>query len=227
MSSHPRQIAWDAILFDLDGVLIDSTESVIRHWKKWADAHGLDVDKIMQVAYGMRTVETMRLVAPHLDAESEAAAFGAHEARDTTGVVAIEGAAQTLASLPEDRWAIVTSCTSHLARARLKQARLPVPRMLIAAEDVTRGKPSPDPYFAAADRFGFSPARCVVIEDSPAGIAAAKGAAMPVIGLATTHSREDLLSSGADLVITGLSELSFHGAASDSSLILRVQADSP
>ncbi len=208
------------LLFDLDGVLIDSTEAVVRHWREWSEAHGLDVDRIMQVAYGIRTIETMRLVAPHLDADREAAAFGAREERDTSGVVAIEGATGLLNSLREDHWMIVTSCTLELARARLKQAQLPIPRALITADDVSRGKPAPDPYLEAAKRLGLKVEQCIVVEDSPAGIHAGKAAGMRVIGLATTHSQQQLLESGADFVIDRLSDLDIREGADRRSLTI-------
>ena len=186
------QLECDAILFDLDGVLIDSTACITRHWSKWAQQHGLDIAAIMRVAHGIRTVETMRLVAPHLDAEEEAKRFTAAEIVDTEGVIAIEGALQLLNRLPADVWAIVTSATKELATARLRQVGLPVPSTLVTASDVRRGKPAPEPYLVAAKRMGIAAERCVVVEDAPAGIEAARAAGMQVIAITTTHSREEL-----------------------------------
>jgi sugar-phosphatase len=197
----------DAILFDLDGVLIDSTSCITRHWEEWADQHCLDITSIMQVAHGIRTVEAMRLVAPHLDAEKEAARFTACEVVDTEGVVAIEGAFQVLSGLPKDAWAVVTSGSSQLARARLRRAGLPIPQTLVGGDDVGQGKPAPEPYLVGAKRLGIAGERCVVIEDAPAGIEAARAAGMRVIGITTTHSRKELLEFGAEAVIDGLCAL--------------------
>jgi sugar-phosphatase len=218
-----RSTEFAAILFDLDGVLIDSTESVTRHWKEWAATHGLDLDEIMQVAYGVRTIETMRRIAPHLDAQKEAAVFGAHEVDDTEGVVPIDGAGRMLAALPQGRWAIVTSCGANLARARLTQAHLPIPRILITADDIGQGKPAPDPYLAAAKQLGIAAKRCVVIEDAPAGIEAGIRAGMAVIGLTTTHRREELFEKGADVVIDQLASLSIQEAGDRTALILDIE----
>ena len=190
------QLECDAVLFDLDGVLIDSTSCITRHWEKWACQHGLEIAAVMQVAHGIRTVETMQLVAPHLDAEKEAERFTAFEVVDTEGVVAIEGAFQLLNKLPKDAWAIVTSGSKELAMARLRQVDLPIPRTLVTADDVKQGKPAPEPYLVAAKRMGIATARCVVVEDAPAGIEAAHTAGMQVIAITTTHSRDELPERG-------------------------------
>ena len=162
----------DAVLFDLDGVLIDSTTCIVRHWKQWAERHDLDLNAVMQVAHGIRTIETIRLVAPHLDAEKEEEQFTVLEVADTEGVVAIEGARRLVENLPKDVWAIVTSGSSELAKARLRRAGLPIPHMLVTADEVTHGKPAPEPYLLGAKRLGFAVERCIVIEDAPAGIEA-------------------------------------------------------
>jgi sugar-phosphatase len=203
------QLECDAILFDLDGVLIDSTPCIERHWRAWADRHHLDVATIMRAAHGIRTVETMRIVAPHLSVEEEAERFAAHEVTDTDGVTEIEGASDLLNALPADAWAVVTSGSRALAAARLRRAGLPIPATLVTADDVTHGKPAPEPYQAAAERMGLTAARCVVIEDSPAGIEAAQTAGMPVIAITTTHSREELPGAnlGDGCVIDRLSDL--------------------
>jgi len=199
------QLECDAILFDLDGVLIDSTSCITRHWEAWTRRHGLEVAVVMQVAHGIRTVETIRLVAPHLDAEKEAGRFTAVEIADTEGVVVIEGASQLLKELPDDVWGIVTSGGNELAVARLRRAGLPIPRVLVTGDDVRQGKPSPEPYLVGAKRLGMAVERCVVVEDSPAGIEAARTAGMQVIGITATHSREGLL--GSTVVIDRLSAL--------------------
>jgi sugar-phosphatase len=216
------RVECDAILFDLDGVLIDSRICIVRHWREWAHQHGLDTAAIMQVAHGIRTVETMRLVAPHLDAEEEAERFTAYEVTDTEGVVAIEGASELLNKLPQDVWAIVTSGSKELAMARLRRAGLPIPHTLVTADDVKQGKPSPEPYLVAAKRLGIAPSRCVVVEDAPAGIEAARAAGMQVIATTTTHSRDELPVRG--WVIDQLSALHVSaGERPESRLVIQIE----
>ena len=186
------ELECDAVLFDLDGVLVDSALCVERHWRRWAAEHHLDRDEIMRVAHGRPTVETIRLVAPHLPAEEEAARLDAGEAFDTDGVMAIDGAAQLVRSLPPDAWAIATSGTRDTAMTRLRHTRLPVPAVLITADEVKRGKPSPEAYLLAAAQLDVRPERCVVVEDAPAGVSAARAAGMRVIAVATTHSHIEL-----------------------------------
>ena len=186
------ELECDAVLFDLDGVLVDSAVCVERHWRRWAAEHHLDRDEIMRVAHGRPTVETIRLVAPHLSAEEEAARLDAGEAFDTDGVMAIDGAAQLVRSLPPDAWAIATSGTRDTAMTRLRHTSLPVPSVLITADDVKRGKPNPEAYLLAAAKLDVRPERCVVVEDAPAGVSAAHAAGMRVIAVATTHSQIEL-----------------------------------
>jgi sugar-phosphatase len=182
----------DAVLFDLDGVLVDSAMCVERHWRRWAAEHSLDGDEVMGFVHGRPTVETIRLVAPHLPAEAEAARLNANEAFDTEGVVAILGAARLVRSIPRNAWAIATSGTRDTALTRLQHTGLPVPSVLITADDVKRGKPDPEAYLLAATELDVAPARCVVVEDAPAGISAGQAAGMRVVALVTTHSRAAL-----------------------------------
>jgi sugar-phosphatase len=195
----------DAVLFDLDGVLVDSAACVERHWRRWAAEHGLDSEEIMRFAHGRPTVETIRLVAPHLPAELEAARLDASEAFDTDGVVAILGAAELLRSLPRNVWAIATSGTRDTAVTRLGHTGLPLPAVLITADDVKRGKPNPEAYLLAAAKLDVAPERCVVVEDAPTGIKAAHAAAMRVVALATTHSQAEL--SAADVTAAQLADV--------------------
>jgi len=201
-----KDLTCGALLFDLDGVLIDSTNCIIRHWATWAGQHGLDVSDVMKVAHGLRTIETMRLVAPHLDIEAEAERHAAREIADTDGIVAIEGALQLLESLPGDAWAVVTSGGAELATARLRRAGLPVPGILVTADDVLHGKPAPDPYLLGAERLGVAVPQCVVVEDAPAGLQSARAAGMRAIGVASTHSREEL--HRATVIVERLSAIS-------------------
>lgn len=195
-----------AILFDLDGVLVDSTRSVDREWREWAAQKGVDGDAIMAIAHGVRTVEVIRTVAPHLDAEAEAWEIENREAGSQDGVVVMPGALELVRSLPMQRWGVVTSGSRALATARLQYCGLPVPEVLVTSDDVTQGKPHPEPYLKGAMRLGFAPVECLVIEDAPAGIQSARAGGMQVIGLASTYSPGKL--SEADAIIRGFRELS-------------------
>jgi sugar-phosphatase len=190
-----KQIECTAILFDLDGVLIDSTENITRHWQDWAQLHNLDLAAIMQVMHGRRTIETIQLVAPHLPAEEETQRFEAIEVVDTQGVVTIDGALGLLNSLPPDAWAIVTSGSRGVATARLQSRGLPVPKFMVTAEDVVNGKPDPEPYLLGAAVLGLSADQCGVVEDSPAGLAAASAAGMRTVAVASTHAYHKLESA--------------------------------
>jgi sugar-phosphatase len=220
--SLPAQFECEALLFDLDGVLIDSWTAILRHWTEWANKHGLDINEIVRIAHGLRSIETMRAVAPHLDLEKELEEFNAHELLDTEGVKAIEGAQELLSSLPQDAWAVVTSATLELAKVRLKAVGLPLPGTWVTAEDVKRGKPDPEPYLTGAQRLGFSPQDCIVVEDAPSGVRAGKSAGMRVIGVATTHTHEELLEQGVDLVVDRLAELRLQGSLDGHRLVIRV-----
>jgi mannitol-1-/sugar-/sorbitol-6-phosphatase len=186
------ELKCDAVLFDLDGVLVDSAACVERHWRLWAAQHHLDADAIMQFAHGRPTVESIRLVAPHLPAEAEAARLNAAEAFDADGVAAVEGAARLVGSLPPTAWAIATSGTRDTALTRLRHTGVPVPPVLITADDVQHGKPHPQAYLLAAAGLGVMAANCIVIEDAPAGISAGRAAGMRVVALGTTHPQAEL-----------------------------------
>ncbi len=207
MTSFVEQLPCDAILFDLDGVLIDSTAAILRIWNSWAGRHGVDIREIERVAHGLRSVETIRLVAPHLDVKAEAELFFQQELTDSEGVTAFDGALPLLSSLPDGAWVVVTSGRHELVMIRMGKAGLPVPRLLVTADDVQEGKPSPEPYLAGATKAGVSPERCLVVEDAPAGIQSAKAAGMRVVAIASTHSRKVLLNAGADLVLNRLADL--------------------
>lgn len=187
-----------AILFDLDGVLVDSSTVVKRHWKNWADSHGVSFDRLMDIAHGRTSAEIIRLMAPQLDAELEGRRREAVEGVDTDGLKVFDSVCDLLQSLPPDRWAVVTSGVQLTAATRLGFGNFPDPPVLVTAEDVRRGKPDPEAYLLAARRLGVSPEQCVVVEDAPAGIDAAKAAGMRVIAVATTHDPGDLRT--ADVV---------------------------
>ena len=216
----PTDMECDAILFDLDGVLIDSTPCVERHWTTWANRHNLDPHDVLKMAHGVRNIETMRRLAPNSDVEKEAADFAALEVTDTDGIGAVEGAARIMRSLEEGRWAVVTSCSRPLAQARLRAAQLPLPPLLITGDDVSSGKPDPAPYLLAASKLGLAPKDCVVVEDSRAGVEAGKSAGMRVVGIAATYSAEELLESRVDVLLESLTELGVRAAAGNHGLDL-------
>jgi len=178
-----------ALLFDFDGVLVDSTAAVTRAWMQWGRDHGLQLTA--DGIHGVRAVESIRQVAPHLDAEHEARRVEQAEIDLVDHVRAIPGAAPLVDALPDDRWAIVTSGTRRLAVSRLDAIGLPHPSVFITAEDVRQGKPAPDPYLLAAERLDVAVTDCVVVEDSPAGVLAGRRAGMPVIAVTTTHDRAE------------------------------------
>jgi mannitol-1-/sugar-/sorbitol-6-phosphatase len=197
--------ACDAILFDLDGVLVDSAQVVERTWRRWAARHRLDAAEVIHVAHGRRTIETVRQVAPHLAAEAEVAALAASESTETDGVYEVAGARELLASLPSGSWAVVTSGIRPVAELRIRHTRLPTPAVLVTADQVAHGKPHPEGYLTAAAQLGVEPTRCVVVEDAPAGIEAARSGGMRVVAIASTYDARAL--AGADAVVNALASL--------------------
>jgi mannitol-1-/sugar-/sorbitol-6-phosphatase len=184
-----------AILFDMDGTLVDSTACVEAIWARWAAKHGIDLHHLLQISHGRRTTDTLMDVAPHLDVVSEATALEQEELTARGGIIAVSGAHQLLRRLKKHQWAVVTSASRALATARLQYAGLPVPPLLISADDVSRGKPDPEGYLKAADRLGVAYDHCVVVEDTPPGILAGRKAGMTVLALSTTFAPEHLLGA--------------------------------
>jgi sugar-phosphatase len=214
-----RNFTCAAVLFDLDGVLVDSTRSVERQWRLWAQEHGVDPEKILQIAHGRRTVEVVRLLSPHLDVEEEVIRIERREADDIDGVEVMPGAATLLAQIPQPRWCVVTSGTTHLATSRLRHAKLPIPNVLVSADKVKEGKPHPEPYLMGARLLGVPPDQCLVIEDAPAGIEAAHAAGMAAIGLTSTFPASEL---SADAVIGDLRHVMVN--TRDGTLEIRIRA---
>ncbi|MBK6016962.1 HAD family hydrolase [Streptomyces sp. MBT53] len=197
----------EALLFDNDGTLVSSLESVRRCWTRWAEEFGITAEDFARVELHGRTAVT--IAADLLPADVVPAAVARIEALEVEdvangGAVLLPGTRDFLDSLPADRWAVVTSATRRLAEARLAHADI-LPKTLVVAEDVTRGKPDPEPYLLAARQLGVDPARCVVFEDAPAGLRAGRAAGMITVALATTHEAREL---DADLVVSDLSALS-------------------
>jgi sugar-phosphatase len=190
-----------ALLFDMDGVLIDSTPAVARVWTKWALAHGFEPKEVVRRAHGRPSITTVRELLPHSDHEAENARIERAEIEDIEGVIPLPGALDIMRGLPEHRWAVVTSSTRPLAEARIRAAGLPTPPLFITSSEVSRGKPDPEPYIKAAQALGFSPNDCVVLEDTLAGIEAGKRAGARVIAFPTTIPTEELRRACPDWMV--------------------------
>ena len=208
MPSHTL-LRCDAVLFDLDGVLIDSTAVVERHYRMFASRHGLDADALVADLHGRRMADIIAAALPSLRGRAladECARFEAAEAADVDELAVIPGAAALTRELTGRPWAVVTSGTTPVATRRLEAAGIAMPPVLITGESVGSGKPSPDPYLLAAERLGVDPARCVVVEDAPAGVTAGLAAGASVIGVATTVGAREL--AAAHHVVDVLARLS-------------------
>ena len=179
-----------ALLFDMDGTIISSVAAAERVWAGWAQRHGLDVASFLPKIHGVRGIDVInRLGLPGIDPEAEVQAILLAEIKDVGGIEAIEGAAIFLASLPRDRWAIVTSSPRKLALRRLEAAGLPPPPMLVTGEDIEHGKPAPDCFLLAARRLGKKIEECLVFEDAPAGVQAAEAAGAAVVIVTALHKQ--------------------------------------
>lgn len=170
-----------ALLLDMDGTLVHSTGEVETVWRLWCRRHRLDPEPVLAMCHGVRSREVIRTLAPQLDLAQEVALLDDLEIHHTGQAEALAGARTLLASLPVERWALVTSASQRVARHRLRSAGLPLPVLLVGAEDVEYGKPDPDPYLLAAERLGLAAADCLVFEDAPAGISSALRAGCRVV----------------------------------------------
>ena len=201
------QLHCAALLFDMDGVLIDSTPAVARVWHRWAVEHGFNPEEVVAKAHGRPSITTVREYLPHSDHEAENREVERREIEDLAGVVPLPGSLDLLASLPPDRWTIVTSCTRALAEVRIRAAGLPVPKKLITANDITHGKPHPEPYLKGAAILGFPSSDCIVLEDAPAGIRSGKAAGARVIGFTTTVQALEAREAGANWIVRNCSDI--------------------
>ena len=196
-----------ALLFDLDGVLVDSTPAVARIWTIWANKHGFVPDQVVRQAHGRPSIATIRDLLPHADHQAENSEVERGEIEDTEGVIPLPGALEILQALPQDRWTIATSCTRRLAEVRIRAAGLPMPKHMITSDDVQHGKPDPEPYLKAAQILGFPSTDCIVVEDAPAGIRAGQASGARVLALRTTAPDLELTESGATWIINDLASL--------------------
>jgi sugar-phosphatase len=203
------QISCSALLFDLDGVLVDSTPAVVRVWTKWAISHGFDPHEVVQRAHGRPSISTIRDYLPNADAELENLEVLNGEIEDLEGVVALPGTLDLLNFLPSDRWTIVTSCARPLAEVRIRAGGLPIPEKLVTSSDIKNGKPHPEPYLKGAAVLGFPIQDCLVFEDVPAGIRSGKAAGARVVAFRTTTEDAELKAAGADWIADNCSAISF------------------
>jgi sugar-phosphatase len=204
-----RVLPAQALLFDCDGVLVDSDPSVVSAWSRWATHYGLDPDEVVALVHGRRAIDTVsHLIEP--DGRAEALDLvNRYEIEDAGTVLAIPGADALVRSVPRDRWAVVTSALSDLARARITAAGLPFPAVLVTADLVSRGKPDPEGYLMAARQLGREPADCIVVEDAPQGVVAARAAGVgAVVGVGPRAAE-----AGVDALVDDLTALSWteHG----------------
>jgi sugar-phosphatase len=206
------RIHCSALLFDMDGVLIDSTPAVGRVWRKWALERDFDPEEVVARAHGRPSLTTVRELLPNADHEAENRIIERREIEDLEGVVPLPGALELLRKLPENRWTIVTSATRALAEVRLRAAGLSIPEKMVTSNDIINGKPHPEPYLKAATLLGYRPEECVVVEDVDAGIKAGLAAGARVIALHTTCSAQHLRDAGATWVLKDCGEIDVRGA---------------
>jgi mannitol-1-/sugar-/sorbitol-6-phosphatase len=202
VTSAPVHIFCKGILFDMDGILISSLGSVERSWTKWATLRGVDPDYACRIAHGCRAIDTLSRLRPDLDSEAELKIIEDIEVEDNEGLSMLPGVLELLAALPPDRWTVVTSATERLARVRLAAGGVPVPGRLVTANQVTRGKPHPEPFLAGAALLGYAPEECVVFEDSSSGAKAGRAAGCTVVATTFSHPIETL--DAAHYLVTDL-----------------------
>src|SRR5467141_5220317 len=208
------------VLFDLDGVLVDSTPAVARVWAGWAREHGFDPDDVVRKAHGRPSIATIRELLPHANHAAEDREVERREIADVEGVIPLPGAMELLKALRLERWAIVTSCTRALAHVRIAAAGLPKPKHLVTSTDVKHGKPAPEPYLKGAQTLGVPAGECIVIEDAPAGIRAGKAAGARVLALRTTASDAELRQAGADWIVNDCAEIFLDSSGADKEFLL-------
>lgn len=208
------------VLFDLDGVLADSTPAVARVWTVWANKYGFDPEETVRRAHGRPSLTTIRELLPDADHAAENRFVERMEIEDTEDVVALPGAVKLLQALPANQWTVVTSCTRPLALVRLRVAGLPIPARLVTSNDIINGKPNPEPYLKGAEILGIPAADCIVVEDAPAGIRAGKAAGASVIALQTTERDSLLREAGADWIVKDCDSVRLFGSTHNGEISL-------
>jgi mannitol-1-/sugar-/sorbitol-6-phosphatase len=229
--SDESTIDCSAILFDMDGVLIDSTPAVARVWRRWATEHGFNPEEVVAHAHGRPSLTTVREYLPNANHAIENEKVERAEIEDLDGVVPLPGTMELLASLRRERWTIVTSCTRKLAEVRIRAAGLPLPGHFVTSSDIVNGKPHPEPYLKGASVLGFSANECIVIEDAPAGVRSGKAAGARVIAFQTTSTAPVLRTAGADWILGNCSDIHVDtgskARSAGSQLILRLTQPAP
>jgi sugar-phosphatase len=207
MNSHsfaqPAEILCKGVLFDMDGILISSIGSVDRSWTRWCRMRGVEPEQALAIVHGCRAIDTLARLRPDLDCQAELKILEDFEMEDNDDLRVLPGVPDLLRTLPEGSWTVVTSATERLARARLAVGGVPVPERFVTADQVTRGKPHPDPYLAGAALLGFRPEECVVFEDAASGVAAGRAAGCTVVATPFSHSVDAL--DGASYLVEDLS----------------------
>ena len=212
------EIAVKGVLFDMDGVLVSSIGSVNRCWRRWAAMYDIPGAESFEIPHGTRAIDIVKELRPDIDPNEGLRVIEDMEIADTADLVVLPGVKALLASLPPERWAIVTSATKRLLLGRLEAAGLPLPARLISGDMVEHGKPDPEPYRRGAELLGFRPGECVVIEDAPAGVGAGKAAGCPVLAVLGTHEASQL--GQADWITPSLTEVV--ALAGGDGLVLRI-----
>jgi mannitol-1-/sugar-/sorbitol-6-phosphatase len=212
------------VLFDLDGVLADSTPAVARVWTIWAKKHGFDPEETVRRAHGRPSLATIRELLPDGNHDEENAVMEQMEIEDVEDVLPLPGARELLRALPAHAWTVVTSCTRPLALVRLRVAGLTIPEKLVTSTDIVNGKPHPEPYLKGAELLGVSASDCVIFEDSPAGIRAGKAAKARVIALQTTESDSLLREAGADWIVKDCASVRVGRAENDGDIPLHLSS---
>ena len=197
--------SFDAVIFDMDGTLIDSTPAVLRAWTTWAGEHGITAEQLTS-HHGIPSAAVVRMLLPEDRQDAAIARINELEIVDVHDIVVLPGAAEALAAVQEGKSAIATSCTAPLAAARIAAAELVPPNVLVTADDVVHGKPAPDPYLEAAARLGVEPDRCLVVEDAPAGLTSARTAGCRTLAVLTTTPADRI---EADAIVPDLAHVRF------------------
>jgi sugar-phosphatase len=218
MDSSSVLVPFQGILFDMDGILISSLGSVERSWAAWARMRGIDPEAAIRVAHGRRAIETVARLRPDLDNEAELKVIEDLEVADNEGLTVLPGVLELLAALPRERWTVVTSATERLARLRMAAGGIPVPERLVTANQVTRGKPHPEPFLAGAALLGLPPSACVVFEDSSSGAQAGRAAGCTVV--ATTFSHPVASLDAAHYLVRDLTDV--RAEVKEEGLVLRI-----
>ena len=225
-----NRILCSALLFDMDGVLVDSTAAVARAWTAWANQKGMDPEFVIKAAHGRTSFASVQALLPQAsDAvhRRENSWLEQAELADVTDIVALPGARELLSAIPASQFAVVTSAIRELAEVRLRAAGLlEFTRYLVSASDIQRSKPDPEPYVKGATALGLSPAQCIVVEDAPNGVRSGKAAGCRVLAIRTTTNDAELRAEGAEWIVNDCASIHLAAPPSRSELALELADDS-